>query len=106
MQNKTNSASGQSLVSVLVSLAITGIVLAVTMQIVSNQNKSLRFFTQKSDVLEMRSSILQSLQIEDSCKWQIVGAGNLINTTSLAAQKLNLNAFYAGVDALSPVLAK
>ncbi|RYZ82870.1 MAG: hypothetical protein EOP04_21170, partial [Proteobacteria bacterium] len=99
------SNAGQSLVSVLISLAITGIVMVATMQIIDNQNKSLRFFTQKNDVLETRSMISQMFRIEEVCKWQLAGAG-VLDTTALTEKKFSMSAIYSGIDATSSPIIK
>ncbi|RYZ61845.1 MAG: hypothetical protein EOP09_19495, partial [Proteobacteria bacterium] len=73
---------GQSLINVMVSLAISSILMLVTMQIMDNQNKSLRYYVQKSDVLELKSAISQTLNNSEMCKWQLSSTGIKINTSN------------------------
>ena len=97
---------GQSLINVMVSLAISSILMLVTMQIMDNQNKSLRYYVQKSDVLELKSAISQTLNNSEMCKWQLSSTGIKINTSNLAAQQINLTKIHAGIDGSSPVLVE
>ncbi len=100
-----NGKSGQSIVSVLISLAISGIVITVMLQISSEQNKSLKHFTQKSDVLEVRNIISEQLSDPQFCDWQFSKNNTVkINTSNIANAKITFNNIHLGKNATSPTI--
>lgn len=104
------SNSGQSLVSVLVSLAISGIIITIMLQLTGEQNKSIKYFTQKSEILEMRNQVAEQLGNSSICDWQFsTGDGIIsptlppkINASALNTQQISFSKIYMGNNNASP----
>lgn len=98
------SNSGQSLVSVLTSLAISGVVIMIVLQISTEQNKSLKYFTQKSDLIELKNLITEQFASSSVCDWQFRFGNPTIDTTDLASQSKSFTELYMGISNTSPKL--
>ena len=100
------SQRGQSLTSVLVSLAIAGVVMMIVMQMSADQSKSMRYFSQKSDLIELKNFVASQMGRSEVCDWQLKGApGAVINTTTPSSTAdIIFTKFYTGVDTTTPIM--
>lgn len=99
--------SGQALISALVSLGISAIVMMVVAQMINDQSVFLKYFTQKTETIQLGSLIFQQLNSPAVCNWQFANAnsGGVVNTNDPAATpEVNFTALYSGLNAISPVL--
>lgn len=103
------SNSGMSIMNVMVGMALTAILSVFVMQLTDNQNKSLKYFMQKSDSIELKSAIITALRKSSVCHWQLATTnhGQTINTTNPAnvPTEININKIYMGDNTSTPVLA-
>lgn len=102
---------GQSLMSVMVSIAISGIVILVVLSIIEQQNKSLKQFQQKSELIQQQSFLQNVFDSGQTCDWQFATLGQTLNTISVKADgtlnsTLTLTKLHAGMDASSPIIAQ
>jgi hypothetical protein len=101
---KVLNSSGQSLIQVLLSLAISMIVILAIMQIANDQTKSLRHFAQKSDAIDLKNFIAQALNDSAVCSWQFAATGAHLDTADLPNQSISFTKLHSGLNADSPVL--
>lgn len=99
------------MVAALAALGISAVVVAVIMQMISEQNKSLKYYMQKSDVIELKNMLVQQLSLSSSCDWQFQTftespkpAIDVSTPAHLAAQVVPINKIYAGDNTASLVL--
>lgn len=97
---------GESLVQVLVSLAISAIVIGVVMQITGEQTKSLKYFSQKSESIDLRNFVSQALNSSAVCDWQFAAKGVVLNPSSLGSQTISFDKLYSGINASSPAVVE
>lgn len=106
-RSKSPKNLGQALVSALVSLGISAIVMMVVAQMINDQSVFLKYFTQKTETIQLGSLLFQQLNSPGVCNWQFANAssGGVINTDDPAlTPEISFTKFYAGLDAASPVL--
>lgn len=100
--------SGMSLMGVMIAMALATILGLFVMQMTDNQNKSVKYFVQKSDAVELKTNIIMALRKPTSCHWQFATAnhGQNINTTNPVnvPTEITLNKIHMGENNSSLVL--
>ncbi|WP_413288206.1 type IV pilus modification PilV family protein [Bdellovibrio sp. HCB337] len=106
---KLKSQSGQTLIVVLIGLVIAGILASIMMSISDMQNKSIKFFQQKSDSIELKAMVAQAMNNIQICTWQFYDSGQTIDTTATKpdgslVSTIHFNKLYYGTDNTAPEL--
>lgn len=85
----TKSENGFSLIEVMIAVGISGIVSLAMMTMISNQQRSLRGVTAKSEAESLDSTIRQILKDENSCAATVQAAAPVAPTSMAAPIVLN-----------------
>lgn len=106
---KYNHESGFSLVEVMIAAAIGAAVLVGVATMFKNHQNTLKSMYQRSELIEFKNMLTQSLAPTDVCSWQLKDknidtAG--VTTTNPSSTVLNIPILYRGQDVNSAVLAK
>jgi prepilin-type N-terminal cleavage/methylation domain-containing protein len=104
-----NNAKGFSLIECIVVILIISVLSLGFASMTSNQQKEMKALQQKSEIVEVRASLLQNLSLYEVCTWQF--KDKVIDTTNVTSlQKstttLSFNTLYIGPDAGSSILAQ
>jgi prepilin-type N-terminal cleavage/methylation domain-containing protein len=104
-----NKAQGFSLIEILIAIAIVSVLALALATMTSNGQKEMKALVQKSEILEVKASLLQNLSLYEVCTWQF--KDKVINTTNVTSTlksntTLSFNAIHLGPDASSAILAQ
>lgn len=95
----------------MIGVSISAIIVLMVLNTIDNQNKALRQFELKSDLIEQKNFLQGILGSESVCNWQFTALGQTLNTTALnpdgtLVSQLNFTRVYSGLDNTSKVLAE
>jgi hypothetical protein len=102
---------GQSLTSALISIGISAIVILVVMQIIDQQNRSLRFYMRKSELIDQKNYVQNLFNPTQVCDWQFSSLNQTLNVDDTNAEgvlnsTLSLEKIHSGYDDTSPAVAQ
>lgn len=101
--------AGFSLVEVLISAAAVLVVIFALISLLVSQQKEVKALFQKSDILELKNQMIQTLADPDVCSWQLkdkVLNVSSTTTTTKSPTTITLPQLYFGSSTASPVLAE
>ena len=105
MNNNLRNQRGESLMTVIIAVGIAGILILAIMTMASDMTKSLKYFSQKTDVLEMKGYLMQQLAAPTICDWQLATANSMAHineTTPASTPDINFTALYSGSSNTTP----
>ena len=103
------SNRGFSIIEVLFVVGFIAFISMALAAVISNQNKEMKSIYQKSEALELKSTLLQALEVDDVCNWQF--RDKVVNTSGVTATQksssvLNFGRLYMGPSSTSAVLVQ
>lgn len=101
------NSSGNVLISTLVSIGLSSIIMMVMMSMSDMQNRSLQHYMLKSEILDKKTHLIDSMSAQLICSWQFTSLAQTLNTTAknpdgTLTSQLNFTQIHAGANSTSP----
>lgn len=108
----SHSNAGMGLIEVLVALGLVSMIAMAMASMFSSQQKSIRYFSQKQEMIDLKAIMQQQLAKINVCTWQVkdkvidVSMATSESSPSPTVIALKDDAIYQGIDDTSAVIAK
>ncbi len=100
------SNKGNTLISVIIALGISGLIISGTMTALTNQLVEQKRISQKYELLELKNTMMRSFTNPAACIAQIPAGNNKVESEGAGFKPITLNTLKLSSSATSPVIAE